>query len=58
MVKGSPGCCLPGVDSGNLALCTKCGEVKGSDECCKVEGKDLCGKCGLIKGSPGCCKIK
>lgn len=44
---------------GDVALlCAKCGEVKGSDECCKLEGKEICDKCGLIKGSPGCCKIK
>lgn len=37
-------------------LCGKCGFVKGSDEFCKMEGKEKCPKCGLIKGSPGCCK--
>ncbi len=40
----------------DAVLCGKCGFVKGSDECCKVEGKEKCPKCGLIKGSPGCCK--
>lgn len=41
----------------SVELCTKCGMVKGSSECCKMEGKTLCGGCGLIKGSPGCCQI-
>ena len=40
-----------------VEVCSKCGEIKGSDECCKLEGKTLCPKCGLIKGSPGCCKL-
>ncbi len=38
------------------ALCGKCGQVKGSDLCCKA-GAEKCGKCGLDKGSPGCCKL-
>ena len=37
------------------ALCGKCGLVKDSDECCKLEGKEICDKCGLVKDSPGCC---
>jgi len=37
-------------------LCLKCGQVKGSEECCKP-GQTLCKGCGLVKGSPGCCKI-
>ena len=36
------------------ATCAMCGEVKGSEKCCKPA--DKCGKCGLHKGSPGCCK--
>ena len=38
------------------ALCVKCGEIKGSEKCCKAEGREKCPKCGLFKGSPGCCK--
>ena len=37
-------------------LCLKCGQVKGSEVCCKP-GQKLCTDCGLVKGSPGCCKI-
>ena len=37
-------------------LCLKCGQVKGTEECCKP-GQKLCKSCGLVKGSPGCCKI-
>ncbi|MBN1256504.1 MAG: hypothetical protein JXA52_02225 [Planctomycetes bacterium] len=40
-----------------LQLCPKCGEIKGSEKCCKMEGREKCEKCGLLKGSPGCCKI-
>ena len=36
-------------------LCKGCGQVKGSDECCKA-GAVKCTECGLDKGSPGCCK--
>ena len=38
------------------ALCTKCGQIKGTDVCCKA-GAEKCAKCGLDKGSPGCCKL-
>ncbi|MDP6047816.1 MAG: hypothetical protein QGH94_10115 [Phycisphaerae bacterium] len=38
------------------ALCGGCGQVKGSDVCCK-EGAEKCAGCDLAKGSPGCCKI-
>jgi hypothetical protein len=34
-------------------LCSKCGEIAGSEKCCK-EGAELCAGCGLHKGSPGC----
>ncbi len=37
-------------------VCGKCGQIKGSDVCCKKD-QQLCSKCGLVKGSPGCCKI-
>ena len=36
-------------------LCKSCGQVKGSDACCKP-GAVICTQCGLVKGSPGCCK--
>jgi hypothetical protein len=37
-------------------LCGKCGQIKGTDACCKVDAQK-CTKCGLTKGSPGCCKL-
>ena len=37
-------------------LCLKCGQIKGTEVCCKP-GQKLCKSCGLAKGSPGCCKI-
>jgi hypothetical protein len=37
-------------------LCGGCGQIKGSDVCCK-EGAEKCDGCKLAKGSPGCCKI-
>ena len=42
--------------SGSIALCIKCGQIKGSALCCKP-GQTKCGGCGLTKGAPGCCKI-
>ena len=42
--------------NGNVELCSKCGQIKGSDLCCKA-GQEKCPKCGLAKGSPGCCKL-
>jgi YHS domain-containing protein len=39
-----------------VVVCGKCGEMKGSEECCR-EGAKKCPECGLIKGSPGCCKL-
>ena len=41
-------CC----DEAPAMLCDGCGEVKGSDECCK--DAPTCDACGLHKGSPGC----
>jgi hypothetical protein len=35
------------------ATCPKCGELKGSDKCCKPDAVK-CEKCGLNKGSRGC----
>ena len=40
----------------HLAICPKCGEIKGTSKCCKV-GVAKCSKCGLAEGAPGCCKI-
>ena len=45
------------LDKAPLALCPKCGEIKGTAKCCKLEGRTKCAKCGLLKGSPGCCKF-
>lgn len=39
-----------------IVLCGKCGQIKGSAECCKADAAK-CSKCGLIRGSPGCCKL-
>lgn len=41
---------------GTCVLCWKCGEVKGSDKCCRA-GAAKCSRCGLFKGSPGCCRL-
>ena len=40
-----------------VGLCRKRGEIKGSKQCCKLEGRTKCQKCGLLKGSPGCCNL-
>ncbi len=40
-----------------FAICNDCGEIKGSDKCCKPEGRKKCPDCGLCKDSPGCCKL-
>ena len=37
-----------------ITLCGLCGEVKGSEQCCK-EGVAACPNCGLHKGSVLCC---
>lgn len=38
-----------------LAICAKCGEIKGLPACCTKDAAK-CVKCGLTKGSPGCCQ--
>ena len=43
-----------GEKSETAALCPKCGQIKGSDVCCKADAPK-CGQCGMAKGSPGCC---
>ncbi len=45
------------VSPGAVGLCTGCGQIKGSDACCR-EDAATCPGCGLAKGSPGCCKIE
>lgn len=40
----------------SVELCTDCGQIKGSELCCKP-GQATCAGCGLAKGSPGCCNI-
>ena len=42
--------------SDSIALCVKCGQIKGSELCCKPD-QVKCASCDLTKGSPGCCKI-
>ena len=37
------------------SLCTKCGQIKGTDLCCRADAVK-CDKCGKDKGSLGCCK--
>ncbi len=37
----------------NAVYCIKCGQVKGSEDCCK-EDAEKC-SCGMAKGSPLCC---
>ncbi|MHC4563325.1 MAG: hypothetical protein ACYS8X_11190 [Planctomycetota bacterium] len=43
-------------DAPEVFLCATCGQIKGSDVCCKP-GQPTCDKCGLVKGSPGCCNL-
>ena len=38
-----------------VQLCSKCGEIKGADVCCKADAKK-CSMCSLNDGSPACCK--
>ena len=40
---------------GDIVLCGKCGDVKGTDTCCKSDVR--CG-CGFIKGTAACCKTE
>ncbi len=40
----------------SVELCTDCGQIKGSELCCKPN-QTTCPSCGLVKGSPGCCNI-
>jgi len=40
----------------SIALCIKCGQIKGDALCCKPD-QTACTGCGLVKGSIGCCKI-
>lgn len=36
-------------------LCSKCGQIKDTTQCCAVDAVK-CASCGLTKGSPACCK--
>jgi hypothetical protein len=45
------------ISPGSVGLCTGCGQIKGSDDCCRA-GAATCPGCDLAKGSPGCCKIE
>ena len=42
--------------SDSIAVCVKCGQIKGTDLCCKPD-QPKCSSCSLVKGSLGCCKI-
>ena len=37
-----------------VAICGKCGQIKGSDLCCKP-GQEKCVKCGLVDGTAAVC---
>ena len=52
-VKSAPEVLKAGA-SGKVLICAKCGQIKGSEQCC-VKGQELCSHCGLVKDSPGCC---
>ena len=41
---------------GSVELCTKCGQIKDGDLCCKPD-QEKCIMCGLVEKSPGCCNI-
>lgn len=64
----APGCCMKnaaatmgcgmkkGADIVPETLCSKCGQIKGAEQCCKADAVK-CPKCNLDKGSPGCCRL-
>ncbi|MFH1037639.1 MAG: hypothetical protein V1789_03085 [PVC group bacterium] len=57
---GKQGCGMPAVAAAAVdmkALCSKCGQVKGTELCCRA-GAEKCPHCGLDMGSPGCCRLK
>ena len=41
---------------GSVELCTKCGQIKDGELCCKPD-QEKCIMCGLVEKSPGCCNI-
>jgi hypothetical protein len=45
--------CSGAIKAEKAAVCEKCGEVKGSESCCKA-GVANCPACGKHAGSPGC----
>ena len=38
-----------------VTLCAHCGEIKGSEKCCRADAVK-CTACGLNKGASACCK--
>ena len=44
------------VSPGALSLCSGCGEIKGTADCCDPNAP-TCSGCDLAKSSPGCCKM-
>ena len=54
--KSNDGVSSSKTESVAIALCVKCGQIKGTELCCKPD-QAKCAGCSLIKGSPGCCKI-
>jgi hypothetical protein len=42
--------------TGHYHICVKCGQIEGTEVCCKTEGVESCPMCQRHKGSPGCCK--
>ncbi len=38
-----------------ITICGLCGEIKGSEKCCKEGVAPVCANCGLHKGSILCC---
>jgi hypothetical protein len=44
-----------GSEAGAKNLCDKCGDEKGTEQCCAVDA-EKCDSCSKNKGSPGCCK--
>ncbi len=41
----------------DVTLCGACGQIKGSEVCCKADA-EKCDHCRLAKDSVGCCKME
>lgn len=54
--KGSPLCCVEGLQPTEGTYCKDCGHLKGEGDCCK-DDCEAC-DCGFHKGAPLCCKLK